>query len=82
VIQITVSGRYYLLTKVCKLATEQNKGALLCARANYCWLVTVLAVNTSMANAAPVKGKQANMYTVQDNSNTRWNQQDRFNTSY
>jgi hypothetical protein len=45
-------------------------------------IVTMLAVSGSIANAAPVKGKQAGTYTVQDNSNTRWNQQDRFNTSY
>jgi hypothetical protein len=45
-------------------------------------IVTVLAVNASMANAAPVKGKQAGTYTVQDNSNTRWTHQERFNISY
>jgi hypothetical protein len=45
-------------------------------------IVTVLAVNTSMANAAPSKGKQAGTYIAQDNNNTRSNQQDRFNTSY
>jgi hypothetical protein len=45
-------------------------------------IVAVLAVTSSMANAAPVKSRQAGMYTVQDNSNTRWNHQDRFNTSY
>jgi hypothetical protein len=36
-------------------------------------IVTVLAVTGSVANAAPVKGKQAGTYTVQD---TRWTHQD------
>ena len=42
-------------------------------------IVTVLAVTGSVANAAPVKGKQAGTYTVQD---TRWTHQDRLNVSY
>ena len=42
-------------------------------------IVTVLAVTGSVANAAPVKGKQAGTYTVQD---TRGTHQDRFNVSY
>ena len=45
-------------------------------------IVTVLAVTGSVANAAPVKGKKAGTYTVQDTSNTRWTHQDRFNVSY
>ena len=45
-------------------------------------IITFLAVTASVANAAPVKGKQAGTYTVQDTSNTRWNQQDRFHISY
>jgi hypothetical protein len=35
-----------------------------------------------VANAAPVKGKQAGTYKLQDNNNTRWNQQDRFHIGY
>jgi len=45
-------------------------------------IVTVLAVTAPVANAAPVKGKQAGTYTLQDNKNTRWNQQDRFHIGY
>ena len=45
-------------------------------------IVTVLAVTASVANAAPVKGKQAGTYTLQDNSNARGNQQDRFHIGY
>jgi hypothetical protein len=42
-------------------------------------IITFLAVTASVANAAPLKGKT---YTVQDTSNTRWNQQDRFHIGY
>jgi hypothetical protein len=45
-------------------------------------VLAVLAVNNSMANAAPVKSRQAGTYAVNDDSNTRWNHQDRFNVSY
>jgi hypothetical protein len=39
-------------------------------------IVTLVTVTASAANAAPVKSKQAGTYTVQANSDTRWNQQD------
>ena len=45
-------------------------------------IVTFLAVTASVANAAPVKGKQAGTYTLQDNSNARGNQQDRVHIGY
>jgi len=45
-------------------------------------IVTVLAVTGSVANAAPVKGKQARTYTVQDNNDTHSTHQNRFNVSY
>jgi hypothetical protein len=45
-------------------------------------IVTLVTVTASVANAAPVKGKQAGTYTVQDDSNTRWNHQDRFRIAY
>ena len=45
-------------------------------------IVTLVTVTASVANAAPVKGKQAGTYTLQDNSNARGNQQDRFHIGY
>jgi hypothetical protein len=45
-------------------------------------IFTLVTVTGSVANAAPVKSKQAGTYTVQNDSNTRWNQQDRFRIAY
>ena len=45
-------------------------------------IVTILAVTASVANAAPVKGKQAGTYPVQDNNTTRGDHQDRFKIAY
>ena len=45
-------------------------------------IVTLVTVSASVANATPVKSKQAATNTVQDDSNTRGNQQDRFRIAY
>jgi hypothetical protein len=54
----------------------------MCASKLLLAFVTLVTVIASVANAAPVKGKQAGTYTVQDNGDTRWNQQDRFRIAY
>jgi hypothetical protein len=45
-------------------------------------IVTLVTVTASVANAAPVKGKQAGTHPVQDNNTTRGDHQDRFKVAY
>jgi hypothetical protein len=77
VIPITARAGAVPLTKISKLAAE-TKATIMHATT----IVSVLAVTASVANAAPMKGKQAGGYTLPDNGNTRLNQQDRFHISY